>query len=267
MSKLPHVELDCRALSLARNHRQVLKDISCVFHPHELTAVIGPNGAGKSSLLGCLAGLHGLTAGSLSFNGRDLAGMPAAERARVCAFLPQQEVPAWSMSAANLVALGLLPWGRAVDGTERQRRVARALQSVDAGQFAQRPVTQLSGGELRRVQLARLLVGDAPLLIADEPGAALDIRHQLQLMQTFRQQADRGKTVILALHDLGIAARFCDRIVLLEHGHLRAQGTPEDVLTPAQVGDVYGVRSELRLRDGRVEFITGDLLAPGKRSQ
>ncbi|MCK7598561.1 ABC transporter ATP-binding protein [Microbulbifer sp. CAU 1566] len=252
--------LRCRNLGLIRHHRQVLAGIDCVFSPGELTAVIGPNGAGKSSLLGCLAGVLPNTAGQLSLNERPCLTIPRAERARLSAFLPQQESPAWSMSAEDLVALGLLPWGQSVKYSQRQTRVAAALQQVDALELARRPVTQLSGGELRRVQLARLLVGDAPLLIADEPGSALDIRHQLQLMATFRQQADAGKTVILAIHDLGLAARYCDRILLLEGGRLRAQGSAEEVLTPSLVAEVYGVDSELRRRGGRVEFVAGDLI-------
>ncbi|WP_158681637.1 ABC transporter ATP-binding protein [Microbulbifer pacificus] len=247
-------------LSLTRNRRPVLHGIRCQFHPGELTAVIGPNGAGKSSLLGCLAGILPFTEGSLALGDRDIAGISAAERARLLAYLPQQETPAWSMAAQDLVALGLLPWGRTFDKSQRQARVAAALNQVDAFQFAHRPVTQLSGGELRRVQLARLLVGEAPVLIADEPGAALDIRHQLQLMQTFRQQADSGKTVILALHDLPLAARYCDSILLLQDGKLCADGTPEAVLTRDQVGAVYGIDSAFRWRDGKPEFIAGDLI-------
>ena len=257
MSDLHSESLACESLSLRRDGRVVLENISALFNPGELTAVIGPNGAGKSSLLGCLTGVLPPSSGRVLIGGGDAAALPSARRACHCAYLPQSESPAWSMSAEDLVALGLLPWGRVAN---RNARVQRALQQVDASKLARRAVTALSGGELRRVQLARLLVGEAPLLIADEPGAALDIRHQLQLMQTFRAQVDAGKTVVLALHDLSLAARYCDRILLLENGRLRAQGTPEDVLTQAQVGDVYGIRSEFRWRDGRPELVTGDLL-------
>ena len=250
----------CENLSLSRNQRPVLDGIHCHFPAGELTAVIGPNGAGKSSLLSCLAGILPPAAGNLHLGDSPAATVSAAKRARLIGYLPQQESPAWAMAAEDLVALGLLPWGRSIERAQRRQRVAHALAEVDAAAFARRPVTQLSGGELRRVQLARLLVGQGPVLIADEPGAALDIRHQLQLMQTFRRQADSGKTVILALHDLPLAARYCDRILLLQDGRLRAQGTPEQVLTPAQVGDVYGIRSEFRWRDGRPEFVSGDLL-------
>lgn len=260
MSEQNPQTLHCRGVGLGRHHRQVLKGIDCTISPGELTAVIGPNGAGKSSLLACLAGVLPSTAGEFSVNERPCASIPRGEWAKRCAFLPQQESPAWSMPAENLVALGLLPWGRSISRAQRQARVAAALQQVDALDLALRPVTQLSGGELRRVQLARLLVGDAPTLIADEPGAALDIRHQLQLMETFRQQADAGKTVILAIHDLGLAARYCDRVLLLERGQLRAHGTPQEVLNSAQVAEVYGIRSELRWREGRPEFVAGDLI-------
>lgn len=251
------LEASCFKLSLQRQRQAVLNDINCTFKPFELTAVVGPNGAGKSSLLETLAGVLAPSAGQVELNGREATGIPAAERARLCAYLPQAEVPAWSLRAADLVAVGLLPWGRVPD---RAERIDAALAQVDAVALAGRAVTQLSGGELRRVQLARLLVGQAPLLIADEPTAALDIRHQLQLMQTMRKLADSGKTVVLALHDLPLAARYCDRIIVLERGKLRAQGTPEDVLTPALVGDVYGVSSEFRRRDGVAEFTPLDLL-------
>nr|WP_246394438.1 ABC transporter ATP-binding protein [Microbulbifer rhizosphaerae] len=251
------MEVSCLQLGLERQRRPVLSEISCVFKPFELTAVVGPNGAGKSSLLQALAGVLAPSAGHIELDGQPAERISPAQMARLCAYLPQAETPAWSLRAADLVALGLLPWGRPKD---RERRVSAALQLVDAQQLAERPVTRLSGGELRRVQLARLLVGEAPLLIADEPTAALDIRHQLQLMHTFRRQADAGKTVVLALHDLPMAARFCDRILLLEQGRLVAQGTPEDVFTPALIGDVYGVTCEFRWRDGVADFVPLDLL-------
>jgi len=257
VSAIKTESISCKQLALQRGERVVLENISARFNPGELTAVIGPNGAGKSSLLACLASVLAPSTGNVFIGDCDVSALPATRRACHSAYLPQSEYPAWSMAAEDLVALGLLPWGRV---TDRAQRVLAALQQVDAVQLARRPVTELSGGELRRVQLARLLVGDAPILIADEPGTALDIRHQLQLMQTFRAQADAGNTVILALHDLPLAARYCDRILLLQNGRLRAQGTPEDVLTQGQIGDVYGVRSELRWREGRPEFVTGDLL-------
>ncbi|WP_346837528.1 ABC transporter ATP-binding protein [Microbulbifer sp. SAOS-129_SWC] len=251
------VEITCEQLSLKRGGRRVLDELRCVFHPGELTAIVGPNGAGKSTLLEILAGILSPTSGALRFDGRDTQRIPAAERARLCAYLPQAETPAWSLAAADMVALGLLPWGRRDGDSER---IDTALQLVDAGVLAQRPVTELSGGELRRVQLARLLVGEAPLLIADEPSAALDIRHQLQLMHNFRRVADAGKTVILALHDLALAARFCDRVLLLQDGRLRAQGAPEDVFTPALIGDVYGISCEFRWRNGVADFVPLDLI-------
>lgn len=247
-------------LSLSRSGRPVLNRVNATVRAGELTAVIGPNGAGKSSLLATMAGLLTPAAGQVNFGEQDLSGLAASERARTLSYLPQQELPAWSLPARDLVALGLLPWGRSLDREQKAERVERALAEVDASALAARPVTQLSGGELRRIQLARLLVGNAPLLIADEPGAALDIRHQIQVMQTFRGQAGLGKTVILALHDLPLAARYCDRILLLQDGRLRAQGSPQEVLSSTLVAEVYGISSEFHWRQGRPEFIAGDLL-------
>lgn len=244
-------------LSLDRQQRRVLEEIDCTFRPGELTAVLGPNGAGKSSLLQLLAGVLQPSSGRIEIDGRDARRIPVGERSRLSAYLPQAEVPAWSLASRDLVALGLLPWGRPEGG---DKRVTAALQRVDAEGLAARPVTQLSGGELRRVQLARLLVGDASLLIADEPTAALDVRHQLQLMQVLRKQADTGCNVVLALHDLALAARYCDRILLLENGRLRAAGTPEEVFTPGIIGDVYGVSCEFRWRDDVADFVPLQLL-------
>ena len=251
------LELQCEKIALLRDGRSALADINCSFHPGELTAVVGPNGAGKSTLLAILAGVLSPSSGKVTFDGRDAERLPAAERAQLCAYLPQAETPAWSLHVRDLVALGLLPWGRRGDDNAR---IDAALRLVDALPLAERPVTQLSGGELRRVQLARLLVGEAPLLIADEPTAALDIRHQLQLLQTFRSAADSGKTVILALHDLTLAARYCDRILLLQDGKVRAQGAPQDVFTSSLIGDVYGVSCDFRWRNGTAEFVALDLL-------
>ncbi|WP_237055618.1 ABC transporter ATP-binding protein [Microbulbifer sediminum] len=249
--------VSCHGLAVERRRERVIEGFSCRLQPGELTAVVGPNGAGKSSLLQALAGVLSPAAGRIDFGELDSAAIPVARRAQLCAYLPQAEVPAWSLAVRDFVALGLLPWGKRVD---RQRRVAAALRQVDARGFSERPVTQLSGGELRRVQLARLLVGEAPFLVADEPTAALDIRHQLQLMQNFRRQADSGRTVVLALHDLALAARYCDRILLLERGRLRAEGVPADVLKPELIGEVYGISCELRWRDGVADFVPLDLL-------
>ncbi|WP_091510369.1 ABC transporter ATP-binding protein [Microbulbifer yueqingensis] len=246
-----------RELAVDRHGQRAVDNLSCRLHPGELTAVVGPNGAGKSSLLQALAGVLPPARGRLEFGEQDASAIPAARRAQLCAYLPQAEMPAWSLAARDLVALGLLPWGKTPD---RNARVLDALRQVDALGLANRPVTQLSGGELRRVQLARLLVGNAALIIGDEPTAALDIRHQLQLMQNFRQQADSGRTVVLALHDLGLAARYCDRVLLLEAGCLRASGSPLEVFTPDLIGAVYGVSCEFRWRDGVADFVPLEVL-------
>jgi iron complex transport system ATP-binding protein len=212
-----------------------LHEVSLTLQAGEMLGVIGPNGSGKSSLLQCLAGLLGFR-GEILFEGQALAGMPAAQRARRIGYQPQSSESAWALHVQDVVALGRLPWG---DRDVEALRLAVRQTGIEA--LLERRVDRLSGGEQARVWLARVLAGQPRLLLADEPIASLDLLHQRSVMETLRAYADQGQGVVLAIHDFGLAARYCDRLCLMRDGTLHALGTPAEVLTEKNLSEVFQV--------------------------
>lgn len=227
--------------------RTVLAGVSLAFEPGGLTVVIGANGAGKSTLLRACAGLAAPASGAIRLRGRALGEVPPAERARLVAYLPQGGSVAWPIPVATVAALGRLPHGEAPDrlpGPGREA-VARAILAVGLRGFEGRSATELSGGERARLLLARALATEAPVLLADEPVAALDPRHQLLVLERLRERARAGATVVAVMHDLALAARFADRIALVHGGGVAASGRPEDVLTTGWLAEAFGVEAEV----------------------
>lgn len=236
--------LDSRNLTLALDGATVVRDVSLSLAPGEMTALVGPNGAGKSTLLRALAGLLAPADGAVMLDDAPLTQLTPAQRARRIAWLPQEARAHWPMTVRRLVALGRLPHLDAFhrpQGADRDA-IDRALAQTDSLQFADRPVGHLSAGERARVFLARALATDAPVLLTDEPVAALDPDHQFRVMELLSAQAAAGRTVLVVLHDLTLAVRFCPRIVMLHQGRLLADGVSDDVLTDARLADSYGIR-------------------------
>lgn len=224
----------------------VLQDISFAVQPGEWIALIGPNGAGKSTLLRAASGLLPFD-GQILLKGRPVGDWSARERAREVALVRQHAEPTAAFTAAETVALGRAPhvgWLSALHAADREA-VANALDAMDLTDLAHRPVTQLSGGEQQRVLLAQALAQDAQLLLLDEPTAHLDVRHQLDLLSRSKALAKAGRTVIAAVHDLEMAARFADRLLVLDRGRLVANASPAEVLTPDLVRDVFSVDAEI----------------------
>ncbi len=235
--------LTAQALSVTLGGRAVLIDISLSLASGHLVALVGPNGAGKTTLLRALAGLLP-SQGQINVGGDALSSLRLSERARRFAYLPQGHVVHWPLPARDIVALGRYsarrdrsgatdgkrcPRSDARDGSHRRRWVRRS------------PRHRISGGERSRVALARVLAVEAPVILADEPTASLDPRYQLEVMKTLRSAADSGVLVIVVTHDLGLAARFADMVLVLSDGRLVAQGAPTQALSEKIMADVFRV--------------------------
>jgi iron complex transport system ATP-binding protein len=254
------VTLALERLSVDLGRIAALREVTLAFEPGRLTIVIGPNGAGKTTLLRGAAGLVRPSAGQVLLGGRAVAAMSASERARAIAYLPQGGTVAWPLPVHDVVALGRLPYGESPDrlSMEGRRCVEAALGALGLAGLENRPATALSGGERARVLVARALATAAPVLLADEPVAALDPRHQLVVLDVLRDRARAGATVVAVMHDLALAARFGDEIVLLNGGRLQARGRPADVFTPSRLAQSFGI-------EARVTVIGDDLVIAAQR--
>ncbi len=207
-----------------------------------LTAVIGPNGSGKSTLLRLLLGVLRPGSGAVRYGGRDLADWSRRELARRIGVVPQVEELAFPISVRELVAMGRYPhlgtWRS--EGPEDRRAVDGAMARCDVLELAERPVATLSGGERQRARLARALAQQPEALVLDEPTTALDIRHEMEIFELLRRLTDDGAvTVLVVTHHLNLAARYAERLLLLDRGRPAAEGTPHEVLTLDTVQRVY----------------------------
>jgi iron complex transport system ATP-binding protein len=235
--------LTARGLNVTLAGRRVLHDVSLALSSGHLVALVGPNGAGKTTLLRALAGLVP-SDGAIEVGGAALSSLSLRERARRFAYLPQGHVVHWPLAARDIVALGRYPHG-ATDPARLTPKdteaVLRAMQATDVMEFSERRVTELSGGERSRVALARVLAVEAPVILADEPTASLDPRHQFDVMKSLRASADKGVLVIVVTHDLGLAARFADTVLVLSDGRLVSRGAPAEALSEKVMGDVFRI--------------------------
>lgn len=238
----PHLTVS--NLSVALGQRQVIAGLSCEVKAGAFVGLIGPNGSGKSTLLRAVMGLIG-SIGRVELAGADLLAMPPGERAKLVAYLPQDGQVVWPIAVEDLVMLGRAPHrtGFAPPSEADVRTVARAVATMDLEDLRHRSARELSGGERARALIARALAQDTPVLIADEPTAGLDPSHQITLMETFRDKAREGCTVIASLHDLALSAQWCDRLILLNSGSIVAAGSPSEVLTANALASVYGIEA------------------------
>lgn len=229
--------LDIRSLALSRERRRVVRDVDLSVMPGELVALAGPNGAGKTSLMQAVCGLMKPDSGQVQLDGADLSTLGPRDRAKALAYLPQDGTVAWNLPVIEVVALGaafLEPGGA-------RARALAALEEVEAGALADRGVAELSGGERARVLLARVLASEAGLILADEPVAGLDPEGQLLVLERLKARAAAGQTVVASLHDLSLAARFADRVIVMDRGEVRADGPPAEALGPTILHDVFGL--------------------------
>lgn len=239
-------ELIVRSLTVRARSAVLVEDANLSVRSGELVAIIGENGAGKSSLL---RGIMGFVAhsGEAMIDGRSLATMPARERARSITWLPQTVPIAWPLKLFDAVALGRLAHGgvtQPLAGDDR-RAVERAIAMCALEPLLDRSCLSLSGGEIARVHIARAIAGEAPVLLVDEPVAALDPRHRLSVMQLLRSLADAGQAIAVVLHDIELAARFADRIVAMQSARIVAQGAPSEIVTALSMSRLFGARATI----------------------
>ena len=233
------MSVEAKIVTVRLSGRVILDAASCRADRGRVTAIIGPNGAGKSTLLRAMAGLLPLEGGSVEVEGRSLGVFDRRELALRIAYLPQDRTVHWPLAARAIVALGRLPHRTGAD--RAHIAIEAAMQAMDVSAFADRPISQLSGGERSRVLVARALAQESSILIADEPTAGLDPAHCLELFAIFQRLAAQGRAVVIALHDLTLAARFCHHVVLLVAGRVATAGPAAEVLTPEPLSAAFGV--------------------------
>jgi iron complex transport system ATP-binding protein len=232
--------LEARQLSVSLGGRRIVHAVDLSLGKGKLVGLIGANGSGKSTLLRALAGLLPAESGGVFLRGKPLQQKGPVEVARTMAYLPQSPECHWPLTADRVVALGRLPFHGSSSELD-EHHITRALAAVDALHLRERPVNELSGGERACVFLARALAGDPAFLLIDEPAAGLDPYHRLQLMDLLQTLAQEGRGILVVLHDLGMAARFCGRLLLLHGGKLIASGSPETVLTDSLLAQAHHV--------------------------
>jgi len=233
-------------VSLMRQGQKVLDGASLTVAEGEMIGLVGPNGAGKTAMLRLAVGFDKPDQGEVRLDQSPLLALPAAERARRLAYLPQQPEAAWPITVAQAVSLGRLP-----HGDRDEEAVARALEAVGMSEFADRPLTRLSGGERALVLLARALAVEAGLILLDEPTANLDPAHQLRVMEVLRKRANHGDAVVVVMHDLGLATRSCDRLAVLHKGRIAADGAPDAILDDPLLREVFSITVARGQMEGR----------------
>jgi len=247
------VLLQSRDVSLRRSDRTLVNNVSLQIAEGELVGLVGPNGAGKSTLLNLLAALVPADSGVVELDGQNIKKMPIGKRSQLLAWVAQSGPVNWPLSVERIVALGRRPhlssWQR-LSAKDREA-VENAIAATDCEALRHQDATTLSGGERTRMLLARALAAEPRVLLADEPIAALDLKHQLQTMKLLRQFATGDSASLVVLHDLSLAWRYCDRLYLMNEGSIVAEGAPDSVLSHDNLRKVYGV-----------EVVTGDAQVP-----
>nr|WP_189867393.1 ABC transporter ATP-binding protein [Streptomyces poonensis] len=260
---MPATDLALDSVTLTAGARHLVKDVTLTARPGETIGLVGPNGSGKSSLLRAVYRVLRPDTGQVLVDGTNAWSLPVRQLARTVAAVVQEPGADVDLTVREVVAMGRTPHKRLLDGDtpEDAELIESALRSADATHLAARPFDRLSGGERQRVLIARALAQQPSLLVLDEPTNHLDIRHRLAILGTLRRLP---ATVLVALHDLNLAAYYCDRLYVLHDGEITASGPPAEVLTAPLLARVYGVTAEVAIhpRTGapQVTFVPGEPL-------
>jgi len=251
-------ELRAENMSAAVSGEELIKDVSFTIKGGELIALLGPNGAGKTTALRAALGLVTLRSGTSYLGGENVKTLSPISRARRAAYLPQTRPLAWPNRVKDIVALGRFSHGAAMGklkGADR-RAVEEAIKACSLEHLVERSADTLSGGELARVHCARAMAAQAPLLIADEPVAALDPRHQFRIMDLIAHYVNNGGGALVVLHELTLAVQYADKLIFMKNGEVVSSGAPDDILSSDLLADIYGIKADV---NGRSVTIHGAL--------
>jgi iron complex transport system ATP-binding protein len=232
--------IDLRGVCVDRGQRRTVDTVDLHVAAGEVVALVGPNGAGKSTLLAAAAGDVACAAGTIRLADRDVTSTHQRDLARVRAVMPQASAVSFPFTVGEVVRMGRAPWRGGQPGTSDDDAITDAMQIADVAHLVARPMTALSGGEQQRVALARCLAQRTPILLLDEPTAALDLQHQVVVGGALAARAADGAAVLVVVHDLSWAAAVADRIVIMAAGKVVADASPTRALTPERIAEVYG---------------------------
>ena len=245
-------KIEGRSVTYRVGNSNLLDDVSFTLNEGEIVSLIGPNGAGKSTLLKCILGIIKPTSGKITLDGRDIQSLSRVTLARYIAYLSQDKKLAWPGKVKNIVALGR--FGADTNFTKSTLTTCptlnKAMKLCQLDEIANRSVASLSGGELARVQFARAIASDTPYLLADEPFASLDLKHQKELIKIMRTYAQQGTCNLVVMHELPLAVNFSDRLIWLKNGKIVVEGTVEETLTPERIFEVFEVPSTINWSGG-----------------
>ncbi|MDD4690458.1 MAG: ABC transporter ATP-binding protein [Eubacteriales bacterium] len=246
------MKLSVEKVCFSYGSRQILHNISFLGSCGEVIALAGPNGCGKTTLLKCIGGLHRPESGEIMIDGKRLSMMSMRESARHIGYVPQDTGTIFAISVINAVLLGRTPYIRLRASEEDIEVAEQAIEQMGLSAIAFRMMNELSGGERQRAVIARALAQQPDILLLDEPTSSLDLRHQLETLEIVRNIArEKNLLVILSIHDLNLAGRFADRIIMIENGSLMADGMPTKVVTPDNIGKIYGVAAAVHCENGQ----------------
>ena len=257
------VKISVRGVTFSYRSAPALKGVTLEVREGEVLSLVGPNGAGKSTLLKCINRVLKPKVGAVMIDGRDVNEYEGHELGRKLGYVPQAEHSHFPLTVFDAVLMGRRPylrWWR--PSKEDLEKVAEALRLVGMERMAMRYVNELSGGQRQAVVIARALAQDPEVLLLDEPTSNLDVKHQIMIMELVRRLACTKKVaVIMAVHDLNLAARYSDKMVMLKDGAVYAQGSPREVLTPENILAVYGVKADILVHNGRLLVVPEEVTA------
>lgn len=244
------MKLDVRDVTFEYESEPVLDGVTLEVDAGEILGIIGPNGSGKSTLLRCINRILEPMNGVVFVDGAITAEMSRDEIARQFGHVPQQENNTFPTTVFDTILLGRKPYIRWRPTDTDREIVTQIIEVLGLGEYALRDVTELSGGQRQKVMIGRALAQEAEVLLLDEPTSSLDVKHQLEVLDVIRDQVEQGITAVMAMHDLNLAARYCDKLAMLHDRHVFAAGTP-DILTPENIRAVYDVEATVLHHDGR----------------